>query len=104
MRRRRAGIGPARRLQRLAEDRIVEAGVGIVGEVGIGVALHHRQSPRHRRSDIARIELEPARIALALVAQRRHQRAVAAADIEHAAARRHVGRDDREVRAQAHRW
>ena len=32
-----------RRLQRLRQDHIVEGVVGIVDEVGVGVALHHRQ-------------------------------------------------------------
>ena len=35
-------VGAPGRLQRLAEDRIVETGVRIIAEVGVGVALHHR--------------------------------------------------------------
>ena len=37
---------PVRRLQRLAEDDEVEGIVGIVDEVGVGVALDHRQAAR----------------------------------------------------------
>jgi hypothetical protein len=40
---------------------------------------------------------------LRVVAQRRHQRAVAAADIEHAAAWATLAGDDREIGAKAHR-
>ena len=39
------------RLDRLGEDDVVEAVVGVVGEVGIGVALDDRQPPRHAIGD-----------------------------------------------------
>ena len=68
----------------------VEAGVGIVGEVDIGVALDHRQPARDGGGDVGRIELHAARVDPRVVAQRRHQRTVAAADIEHPRARRHM--------------
>ena len=32
-----------RRLQRLRQDHVIEGIVGIIDEVGVGVALHHRQ-------------------------------------------------------------
>src|SRR3546814_2136153 len=57
---------------------------------------------RDRRRDVGGIDLEPARIDPAAIAQRRHQRAVAAADIEHARTRHDMIGDDREIGAQAH--
>jgi hypothetical protein len=35
-------VRPGGGLQRLAEDRVIERLVGIVGKVDIGIALHHR--------------------------------------------------------------
>jgi hypothetical protein len=96
-------IRPARGLQRLAEDGIIEAVIGIVGEIAIGIALHHRQPLRHRGGDIGGVEFEPARVHSAPVAQGRHQRAVAAADVEHARHRLDVGGDDRKIGAQRRR-
>ena len=90
-------VRTTRGLERLAEDRIVEAVVGIVGKVHVGVALHDRKPARDRRGDIRRIELKPARVHLPLVAKRRHQRPVAATHVEHARAARDVASDNREV-------
>ena len=39
-------VGPLGRLQRLAEDRVVEGVIGIFGEVAVGIALDHRQAAR----------------------------------------------------------
>ena len=91
-------VGPLGGLQRLAEDRVVERAVGIIGQVAVGVALDHRQArARRTRSTSAGSISMPRASTPLLVAQRRHQRAVAAADIEHARARRDVGGDHREV-------
>lgn len=92
-------VGRARGLQRLAEDRIVEPLVGIAGQIDIGIALHHRQPARDGRGDIGRIDLQPARIHPRLVAQRRHQLPVAAADIQHAGAACDMVGDDRQIGA-----
>ena len=92
-------VGPPRRLQRLAEDGIVETGIGIIRKVGIGVTLDDRQPARERRRDVTGIKLDTARIA-PLGAQFGHQSPVAAPDIEHAGTRRHMARDDRKVSSQ----
>ena len=50
-----------------------------------------KAAARDAFGDVARVDLEPARIGVLVAAQRGEQRAIAAADIEHAAARRDVG-------------
>ena len=95
-------VGRARGLQRLAEDRIVECAGGVAGEIDIGVALHYRQTPRYRGGDVGGVDFDPARVDLSLVAQRRHQRAVAAADIEDARSSHDMLGDDREIGTKRH--
>src|SRR3546814_5307902 len=83
-------IGPLGGLQGLAEDRIIETIVLIIAKVRIGVPLNHGQPPRHGSGHIFRVEFQPARVRSALVAQRRHQRAVAAADLQHTRSAEHT--------------
>ena len=75
-------------------------GIRIISQISIGIALNDRQAARDAGGNIVPIKLHPPRINLAFIAQRRHQRAIAAADIENAAARSHFPRDDRKVRPQ----
>ena len=68
-------------------------------EVGIGVALDHRQSLRHAGIHPRLAELDAASLHVALLRQQPEQRAVAAADIEHARARLHHLGDEQQVDA-----
>ena len=77
-------VGPRGGLQRLAEDRVVERAVGIVGQVAVGVALDHRQAARDAALDRLGVDLHAAGVAAALGLQDRHQLALATADVEHA--------------------
>ena len=85
-------VGPCRGLQCLAQHRIVEARIGIIGKVAIGIALHHAEAARHAAFDAGSVDLDPAHVAI-LVAQGQHQRPVPAADIEHPATRRDLPGD-----------
>ncbi|KAG5716884.1 hypothetical protein E4T56_gene17928, partial [Termitomyces sp. T112] len=93
-------VGPLGGLQRLAQDRIIETGIGIERQNGIRIALNRRQPLRHAACHIMRVQLQPARIASAFIAQRRHQRAIAAADIQHLCPRRHMAGNHRQIGAQ----
>jgi hypothetical protein len=95
-------IGPLGGLQGLAEDGIVKRRVGIVGQIGIGIALDHRQSARDAFCHAVRIEFHPARINPAVVAQRRHQAPSPQPTSSTRAARCDIGGDNRKVGAQAH--
>ena len=64
-------IGTPCRLECLTENGIVETGVGIVSQIGIGIALYDRQPARERRRDVTCVNLDTAGIA-ALGAQFRH--------------------------------
>ena len=75
------------RLDGLAQDRIVEGEVRVVDEVGVGVALDHRQALRHAVVHPGLGELDAARVDAPLLGEHAEQRAVAAADIEHARVR-----------------
>ena len=77
-------VGPRGGLQRLAEDGIIEALVGIIAEVAVRIALHHRKALRYAALDTGAIDFDPAHVA-ALVAQGHHQHAVPATDIQHPA-------------------
>ena len=74
----------ARRLQGLAQDHVVEGVGGIVAQVGVGVALDHRQPARHAGVDAGLADLDAARVDPLEVQQLGEQRAVAAADVERA--------------------
>ena len=74
----------ARRLQGLAQDHVVEGVVGIVAQVGVGVALDHRQAVGDAGIHAGLAELHAARIDLLEVHEIGQQRAVAAADVERA--------------------
>ena len=92
-------IGPLGGLQRLAEHGIIEAVIGIIDQIAVGIALDHAEPACDAGLDQRAVDLDPANVA-APAQQRRHQRAVAAADIEHAGARLDMRGDDREVGAQ----
>ncbi len=87
------------RLQRLRQDHIVEAVVGIEDEVVVGVALDHRQAARHAFVDAALRQLDAASVDLLVGLQQFEQRAVAAADVEHLSAGSIRFGDDLEVDA-----
>jgi hypothetical protein len=70
------------RLQRLRQDHIIEGVVGIVDEVGIGVALHHREPLGDAAIDALARQLDTAAVDAAALEQLQ-QIAVAAADVEH---------------------
>ena len=71
------------RLQRLAEDHIIEGVVGIVDEVGVGIALDDRQAARHAFVDALLADLDAAAVDRAGRLEQLEQGAVAAADVEH---------------------
>src|SRR4029077_10960312 len=82
----------ARGLQGLAQDHVVERIVGIVAQVGVGVALDHRQAVGHAGVDAGLAQFHAARVDLLEVHQIGQERAVAAADIERARGRvDHIG-------------
>ena len=83
---------------------IVEGEVGVIDEVGVGVALDHRQALRHAGIHPGLAELDAAAVDAALLGQQAQQRAVAAADIEHARAGRHHLGDEQQIDAAACRW
>ncbi|GBQ15107.1 hypothetical protein AA21291_2061 [Swaminathania salitolerans LMG 21291] len=56
-------------------------------EILIGIAMHDRQAVRHGMSDLAHIDLDPARIALPGAEEMPDKRPVTAPDIENAGAR-----------------
>jgi hypothetical protein len=61
------------------------------------ITLDHGKSTLDRRADIGRLELKPTHIGLHRIAQRRHESAITAADIEHTRMRRDVARDEIQV-------
>ena len=89
-------------LERLAEDRIVEAGLGIIDEIGVGIALDHGKPTGYGGGDIMRVDFQAAGIDLFRIAQRSHQGAVAAADVKNAGAGRDGAGDEGQIGAQAH--
>ena len=91
----------SRRLQRLRKDHVVEGIVGIVRQVGVGIALHHREPLRHALVDALARQLDAAPVDAARLRQQPQQLAVAAADIEHLGAERDHIRDHYQVDARA---
>ena len=65
----------------------------------VGVALHDGEPARHRLVDALLRQLDAAPVRLLLLLEPHQQRAVAAADVEHARAGRHEAGDDLEVGA-----
>ena len=91
----------ARCLQRLGEDDVIERIIRIVGEVGIGIALDDRKSPRHAVVDALARELDATPVDAAGLRQQCQQLAIAATDIEHlGSGRDHIG-NDQEINAPA---
>ena len=97
------GARIARRLQRLRQDHEIEALVGIEDEVAVGVALDDRQAARHAFVDAALRDLDAAAVDALVALQQLQQFAVAAADVEHARARRDEVGDDLQVDARMRR-
>ena len=93
----------ARRLNGLRENDIVEGVVGIIGEVGVGVALDDRQPLGDAIADALARQLDAAPVGLAAQFQQVQQRAVAAAYIEDARPGLHHGGDQNEVDAAKRR-
>src|SRR3546814_14773373 len=83
----------ARGLQRLAENRVIEALVGIAREIDIGIALHHREAARDRRRDVGGNDLEPARMYPAAMPPPRPPRDLPTADSGRASSRESAGRN-----------
>ena len=80
------------RLERARQHHIVERAVRVVREVGVGVAVHHRHAVRDRADHLGHVDLDAARVAALGAEQMVDQRAVAAADVQHARTRRdHLG-------------
>src|SRR3546814_2452372 len=75
----------ARRLQRLAQHDEIEGILGIVREIGVGVALNRRQAVRDAFVDAVHAELDAAAVDLLELREIRQELAVAAADVEHPA-------------------
>ena len=90
--------GLARRLQRLRQDDVVEGVVGIVDEIGVGVALDHREAARDAFVDALAANLDAARRrrcarrAAARAARRRRSRRRARASPARPCRRRAGGR------------
>ena len=93
----------ARRLQRLRQDDIVESVIRVVGEIGVGVALNHRQSLGDTIVDAVLGELDSAPVDASLLGQQAQQFPVAAADVENAGSRRDEFRHAQQVDARRKR-
>ncbi len=79
------------------QHHIIEAAVGIVGQVGVGVAVHHRQAVRNGAGHQGHVDLDAASVAALGLEQMVDQHAVAAADVQNASTRLdHVG-DQRQI-------
>ena len=90
-----------RRLDRLRQHDIIEGIVGIVGKVGVGVALDHRQALGDAFVDTLARQFDAAPVDAAPLAEKAQQFAVAAADVEHARAGRHHVGDQQKIDARA---
>ena len=88
-------------LQGLGQDDEVEGIVGIVGEVGVGVALDHGEAVGDAVVHALLGELDAAGVDAVVLGEVVQQRAVAAADVEHAGARLAAGGRPRRGRAAA---
>src|SRR6185437_14524680 len=88
------------RLDGLRQDRIIEGVIGVIDKVGVCVALDHRESLRHAIIHARLAELDAAAVDVPPRGKQAEQRAVAAADIEHARAGRHHLGDEKQVDAR----
>ena len=88
-----------RRLQGLRQDHEIEGVVGIIGEIGVGVALNDREALGHAVVDALLRQLDAPPVDVALFGEQAKQLAVAAADVEHARPRRDHLRTRSEVDA-----
>ncbi len=86
-------------LQGLGQEGVVEGLAWEIGQIVIGVALHHRQPARQAQGHVGRTDLKPASLDLTLAAQQVQQQTLAAADIQHARARPHHADDGAEILA-----
>jgi hypothetical protein len=84
-------------LQCLGQHRIVERLAREVGQVVVGVALHHRQPPRQAQGHVGGAQLEAAALDPVVPGQHLQQQPLAAADVEHARALPHHPEDGAEV-------
>src|SRR5262249_29988637 len=84
------------------QDHVVERVVGIVGEIGVGVALDDGQALGYAFVDAFARQLDAAAVDAARL-QQPEQIAVAAADVEHARMRLHHVGDDQMIDARAAR-
>ncbi len=89
----------AHRLQGLRQHGVVERLVGEVGQVMVGVALHHRQPARQAQGDVGGLQLQAPALDPVLAGQHVEQQALAAADVEHPRARLHQPQDGAEILA-----
>src|SRR5581483_801180 len=92
----------SRRLQRLRQDNVIERIVWVIGEIGIGVALHHRQPLGDAFVDALARQLDAAAVNAARL-KKPQQFTVAAADVEHARAVLHHCGDQQQVDARTAR-
>ena len=98
---------PLHRLQRVRKDHHVECGIGIIGQIGIGIALHDGKATAHGSGHVAGIQFDATAFHALGVAQPGQQLAIAATDIEHARACRHGSGHGSQIRAQrdwSHFW
>ncbi len=93
------GLGRAHRLEGLAEHDVVERAVGIIDQVGLGVALDDRQAGADAGIDAIAAELDATAVDALEADQVVEQDAVAAADVEHPRSRLDQVGDDLKVGA-----
>ena len=70
----------------LAQDGVIEGKIRIVDEIGVGVALDHREPLRHAGIHSGLAQLDAPRIDAALGGEQAQQGPIAATNIEHARA------------------
>ena len=93
--------GLAHRLDGLREDHVVERAVRVDREVGVAVALHHRQALADAFVHARRAELDAARVDALGAREKGEQRTVRAADVEHPRMRLDQRRDQAQILPQA---
>ncbi len=76
-----------RRLQCLRQNHIIETVFGIIAEIGVGVALNHGEAFRDAIIDAALRQFDAAPVDLFLPFKHLQQETIAAAHVQHAAAR-----------------
>jgi hypothetical protein len=93
--------GRPRRLQGLAEYRHIEGAARVVLKIGVGIALDDRETMPNAGIDAGLAELDAAAVDTQFVDEVFEKCAIAAADIEHAYARRDHLRNERQGPAGA---